>query len=89
MRTLLRFLKPYWLQTFGVLAALGLNLAGVLLVPTILANMINVGVSARDFDYILGQGLFMLAAAFVYFPFAWLPLGLFYLITRRMPYDFL
>ena len=65
MRTLLRFLKPYWLQTLGVLAALALNLAGVLLVPTILANMINVGVSARDFDYILGQGLFMLAAAFV------------------------
>ncbi len=65
MRTLLRFMRPYRLQTAGVLAALAVNLAGVLLVPTILANMINVGVSTRDFDYIMGQGLFMLCAAFV------------------------
>ena len=43
MRTLLRFLKPYRLQVAGVLGALALNLLGVLLVPTILANMINIG----------------------------------------------
>lgn len=65
MKMLLRFLKPYKLQTFGVLVALGVNLAGVLLVPTILANMINIGVSSRDFDYILSQGGFMLVAAVV------------------------
>ena len=59
MKTLLRFLKPYKLQTFGVLIALGVNLAGVLLVPTILANMINIGVSSRDFGFILNQGGFM------------------------------
>ena len=65
MKTLLRFLKPYKLQTFGVLIALGVNLAGVLLVPTILANMINIGVSSRDFGFILNQGGFMLVAAVV------------------------
>ena len=65
MRTLLRFLKPYKLQTAGVLAALAVNLAGVLLVPTILANMINVGVTSRDFDYITSQAVFMLVAAVV------------------------
>lgn len=65
MKTLLRFLKPYKLQTFGVLIALGVNLAGVLLVPTILANMINIGVSSRDFGFILNQGGFMLLAAVV------------------------
>ncbi len=65
MKMLLRFLKPYKLQTFGVLVALGVNLAGVLLVPTILANMINIGVSSRDFDYILSQGGLMLVAAVV------------------------
>ena len=63
MRILMRFLKPYKLQTFAVLAALAVNLLGVLLVPTILANMINIGVSSRDFDYIIEQALFMLAAA--------------------------
>ena len=65
MRTLLRFLKPYKLQTAGVLAALAVNLAGVLLVPTILANMINIGVTSRDFDYITSQAVFMLVAAVV------------------------
>ena len=33
--------------------------------------------------------LAVLAAAFVYFPFAWPVLGLFYLVACRMPYDFL
>ena len=33
--------------------------------------------------------LAVLAGAFVYFPFAWPVLGLFYLVARRMPYDFL
>ena len=65
MRTLLRFLKPYRLQTGIVLASLAINLVGVLLVPTILANMINIGVSSRDFDYILSQAGIMLVAAFV------------------------
>lgn len=65
MRTLLRFLKPYRLQVAGVLGALGLNLLGVLLVPTILANMINIGVSSRDFDYLVQQGLVMLVAALI------------------------
>lgn len=63
MRILMRFLKPYKLQTFAVFAALAVNLLGVLLVPTILANMINIGVGSRDFDYIIEQALFMLTAA--------------------------
>lgn len=65
MRTLLRFLKPYRLQVAGVLGALALNLLGVLLVPTILANMINIGVSSRDFEYLVQQGLVMLVAALI------------------------
>ena len=65
MRTLLRFLKPYRLQTAVVLVSLAVNLAGVLLVPTILANMINNGVTSRDMDYLMGQGALMLAAAVV------------------------
>ena len=65
MRVLLRFLKPYKLKTAGVLVALAVNLVGVLLVPTILANMINIGVSTRDMDYIMSQAAFMLVAVVV------------------------
>ncbi len=65
MKMLLRFLKPYRVQTVIVLASLAINLVGVLLVPTILANMINIGVSSRDVDYIMGQGALMLVAAIV------------------------
>ena len=65
MRTLLRFLAPYRKETAIVLVSLAVNLAGVLLVPTILANMINIGVTTRNFDYILEQSLIMLIAAFL------------------------
>lgn len=65
MRTLLRFLKPYRIQTAVVLLSLAVNLAGVLLVPTILAGMINVGVSSRDMGYIFTQAGIMMAAAIV------------------------
>ena len=65
MRTLLHFMKPYRLQVAGVLIALALNLLGVLLVPTILANMINIGVSSGNFDYLVQQGVIMLVAALV------------------------
>ena len=65
MRTLLQFMKPYRLQVTGVLVALALNLLGVLLVPTILANMINIGVSSGNFDYLMQQGVIMLIAALV------------------------
>ena len=37
----------------------------MLLVPTILANTINIGVSSRDFGFILNQGGYMLVAAVV------------------------
>ncbi len=65
MKTLLRFMKPYRLQVAGVLFSLAINLVGVLLVPTILANMINIGVSTGNFDYIMSQAGVMLAAALI------------------------
>lgn len=65
MKTLLHFIKPYWFQLLGVLVALAVNLVGVLMIPTLLANMINIGVSSRDLDYIYQQAGIMLVMAFV------------------------
>ena len=58
-------MKPYRVQVAGVLLSLAINLVGVLLVPTILANMINIGVSTGNFGYIMSQAGVMLIAAFV------------------------
>lgn len=65
MRTLLRFLKPYKPQVTGIMLALAANLAGVLLVPTMLANMINIGITTGNFDYVAQQSVIMLVAALV------------------------
>lgn len=65
MKTLMHFVRPYRRQLLLVLAALGVNLVGVLMVPTLLAQMINVGVSSRDLDFIYQQAAVMLAMAFV------------------------
>ena len=62
MKLLLRTMKPYKLLVAATLAALLLDVAGTLYVPTMLAGMINQGVTAGNTDFILGQGLRMLVA---------------------------
>ena len=62
MKLLLRTIKPYKLLVFATLAALLLDVAGTLYVPTMLAGMINQGVTAGNTDFILGQGIRMLIA---------------------------
>lgn len=65
MRLLWRFLKPYTGITLAIIVALGCNLSGILLVPTILANMINTGISTRNLDVIFEQSGWMLLCALV------------------------
>ena len=62
MKLLLNTIKPYKLLVFATLAALLLDVAGTLYVPTMLAGMINQGVTAGNTDFILGQGIRMLVA---------------------------
>ena len=62
MRLLLRTIKPYKALVAATLAALLLDVAGTLYVPTMLAGMINQGVTSGNTDFIIGQGLKMLAA---------------------------
>ena len=62
MRLLLRTIKPYKALVVATLAALLLDVAGTLYVPTMLAGMINQGVTSGNTDFIIGQGLKMLVA---------------------------
>ena len=62
MKLLLQTIKPYKLLVAATLAALLLDVAGTLYVPTMLAGMINQSVTAAGTDFILGQGIRMLAA---------------------------
>ncbi len=62
MKVLARFLKPYKVLVAVTLAVMLIDCTGTLLVPTMLANMVNEGISAGNMDKILQNGVFMFAA---------------------------
>ncbi len=63
MKTLLKFLRPYkWLCLLTLLVTL-LDVGGALYIPTLTAEMINIGVGSRDMQLILQKGELMLVAA--------------------------
>ena len=62
MRLLVRFMKPYRGLVAVTLLVLLVDNVGTLLVPTMLANMVNTGITTGDVDYILRNGLYMLVA---------------------------
>ena len=63
MRLLLRFLKPYKKLVAITLLVLLIDNTGTLLVPTMLANMVNTGIVSGSLDHILSGGVLMLGAA--------------------------
>ena len=62
MKTLVRFLKPHKGLVALTLLILLIDNAGTLLVPTMLANMVNSGITSGSTEYILRNGLLMLGA---------------------------
>lgn len=63
MKTLLTFIRPYkWLCLLTILMTL-LDVGGALYIPTLTAEMINIGVSSRDMQLVLQKGVLMLIAA--------------------------
>lgn len=62
MKTLVRFLKPHKRLVALTLLVLLIDNAGTLLVPTMLANMVNVGITSGSTEYLLRNGLLMLGA---------------------------
>lgn len=62
MRLLMRFMRPYRGLIAVTMFVLLIDNVGTLLVPTMLANMVNTGITTGDVDYILRNGLYMLIA---------------------------
>lgn len=62
MKLLLKYMKPYRGLAIITVLVLMVDIAGTLLVPTLLANMVNIGVVTKNFNYILQNGLAMLGA---------------------------
>lgn len=65
MRTLFKFLKPYKALTFFTLLVMALDVVGALYVPTIVADMINIGISGGDMEFIVQKGILMLAVSVI------------------------
>lgn len=63
MKTLLRFLKPYKALCAFTLLVMVLDVAGTLYIPTLVADMINIGISSGNMDYVIQKGVVMLAVA--------------------------
>ncbi len=62
MRLLIRFIKPYKALAALTLIVMLIDCTGTLLVPTMLANMVNEGITAGNMQKILQNGAFMLGA---------------------------
>ena len=56
MRILLQFLKPYKALCFFTLLVMVLDVAGTLYIPTLVADMINIGISSGNMDYVIQKG---------------------------------
>ena len=63
MKTILRFIRPYKWLCFLTLLVMVLDVIGTLFVPTLVADMINVGALKGDIQYIYQKGVLMLGAA--------------------------
>lgn len=60
MKYILQFVKPYKGLTALALLFVTLDVLGALVIPTITADMINVGVGSRNLNYIMEKGVLML-----------------------------
>ena len=63
MKEMLKYLKPYWKGLIGATAAMALSTVCDLLLPTIMSEILNNGVYAMDFSYIVKCCAVMLAVA--------------------------
>ena len=59
------YLKPYWKEISIVVITLFINVLGVLFIPRITVNIIDIGVTNGDMPYIIRQGILMLIVAFL------------------------
>lgn len=60
MKTILKFLKPYKKLFIFTLLFIIFDIIGALYIPTITADMINIGVGSKNMNYIFQKGILML-----------------------------
>ncbi len=59
MLKLFKYMKPYFWQCFVLVLAVGLQVFGTLMLPTMMADIVNNGINNNDTDYIFRTGIFM------------------------------
>ena len=59
MKLMLRFLRPHWKLTALTMALLILDVTGALFVPTLVAEMVNLGTSGAPFEAVVEAGVKM------------------------------
>ena len=59
MKLILRFLRPHWKLTALTMALLILDVTGALFVPTLVAEMVNLGTSGAPFEAVVEAGVKM------------------------------
>lgn len=57
----MQFLKPYKALSFFVLIVMLLEVIGALYIPTLVADMINIGIGSGNMDFVIQKGMIMLA----------------------------
>ena len=65
MFKLFRFLKPYWWQVIILVLATALQVFATLMLPALMADIINNGIVPGDTGYIWAEGLKMIGLAVV------------------------
>lgn len=62
---MMRFLKPYWKQAIVLVLAIGIQAWGALRLPTLMSEIVNNGIVAKDTSFILITGLRMVLWALI------------------------
>ena len=62
MKTILHFIKPYKKLCLFTILFIIFDILGALYIPTITADMINIGVGSKDINYIIQKVIIMLGA---------------------------
>ena len=59
MLKLFKYMKPYFWQCLVLVLAVGLQVFGTLMLPTMMADIVNNGINNNDTDYIFRTGILM------------------------------
>ena len=65
MLKLFKYMKPYFWQCLVLVLAVGLQVFGTLMLPTMMADIVNNGINNNDTDYIFRTGIFMFLVTIV------------------------